>query len=64
MIAAGELHVVNVKAVQPFGHRFQMHRVVDEAEVVFDLGVADVFNRRLVLPSALYQALMAERGSG
>ena len=42
MIAAGELHVVNVKAVQPFGHRFEMHGVIDEAQVVFDLGVTAI----------------------
>lgn len=42
MVAAGELDVVDVEAMQPLEHGFEMHGVIDEAEVVFDLGVAAI----------------------
>src|ERR1043166_7392365 len=42
MVSPGELHVVDVKTIEPLGHGFQMHGMMDEAEVLLDLGVAGV----------------------
>ena len=42
MVARGKLHVVDVKSGEARGERFEMQRVVDEAEVFLDLRVAGV----------------------
>ena len=42
MISGRELHVVKVKTAQALGHRLEVQPVVDEAEVLLDLRVADV----------------------
>src|SRR5258708_5848476 len=42
MVAAGKLYVVDVKAKEAITQGLKVHRVVDEAEVLFNLGMAGV----------------------
>ena len=42
VVAAGKLHVVDVEAEEAVAQGFQMHGVLDEPEVLLDLGVAGV----------------------
>src|SRR5437016_1898910 len=42
MICAGKMHVMNVKAGQIVPQTLQMHRMMNKAEVLFDLSMAGV----------------------
>src|SRR5947207_5653621 len=42
MVPPGKLNIVDMEAGQPPGQRAQMHRVMNEAKVFLDLGVAGV----------------------
>src|SRR5262249_35001972 len=42
MVTSGELHVMNMKANEAVGQRFQVHRMLNEPEVFLYLRVAGV----------------------
>jgi len=42
MVTRGRLHVVNVEATKPPPHRIQVHRMMQETEVFFDLRMARI----------------------